>query len=129
MKRRIWLALFVILVLVSAVSTVEAAVAIPASNETSTLAVEISASADGGLRARTDMVLQQGNGNIADRPPLTEGEGVSTIVYQEHTMATSGSVDYEKDVYVDAAGAPPKAFLPAYFTLCGFHETEKLFRR
>lgn len=101
MKRKIWLALFIILVLVSLVSTVEAARAIPASNETSTLAVEISASADGGLRARTDMVLQQGNGNIADRPPLTEGEGVSTIVYQEHTMATSGSVDYEKDVYVD----------------------------
>jgi hypothetical protein len=101
MKRKIWLALFVILVLVSFVSTVEAARAIPASNETSTLGVEISATADGGLRARTDAVLQQGNGNLADNPPLDSGEGASTIVYQEHTMATSGSVDYEKDVYID----------------------------
>jgi hypothetical protein len=101
MKRKIWLALFVILVLVSLVSTVEAARAIPASNESSTLGVEISASADGGLRARTDAVIQQGNGNLADNPPLANGEGQSTIVYQEHTMATSGSVDYNKDVYID----------------------------
>lgn len=102
MKRKIWILLFTALVLVSTFSTAQAARAIPASNETSTLIVEVSASADGGLRARTDMVLQQGNEDLRNNPPLNEsGEGVNTIVYQEHTMATSGSVYYEKDVVVD----------------------------
>ena len=102
MKRNIWLLLIIALVLVSTVSTVNAARAIPASNETSTISVEISASADGGLRARTDMVLQQGNEDLNDNPPLNStGEGVATIVYQERTMASSGSIEYDKDVYVD----------------------------
>ena len=102
MKRKIWLLIFVALVLVSSVSTAQAARAIPASNETSTLIVEVSAYADGGLRARTDMALCQGNEDLRDNPPLnTSGEGVNCIIYQEHTIATSGSVLYEKDVTVD----------------------------
>jgi hypothetical protein len=104
MKRNFWLLVFIGLVLISTISTAEAARTIQASNETATLAVEISASADGGLRARTDMRLQQGNENINDNPPLApNGEGVATIVYQEHTIASSGSIDYNKDVYVSSA--------------------------
>jgi hypothetical protein len=102
MKRKIWLLVFIALILVSIVSTAEAARAIPASNETSTLIVEVSAYADGGLRARTDAVLQQGNEDLNDNPPLNaSGEGVNAIIHQEHTMATSGSVYYEKDVVID----------------------------
>jgi hypothetical protein len=103
MKRNIWLALFIVLVLAASVYTAEAARAIPASNETSTLIVGVSASADGGLRARTDAVFQQGNEDLRDNPPLNAsvGEGVATIVYQERTMATSGSVEYNKDVVLD----------------------------
>lgn len=102
MKRKIWLLIFIALVLVSSVSTAEAARAIPASNETSTMIIEVSAYADGGLRARTNMVLQQGNEDLRDNPPLNmSGEGVNTIVHQEHTMATSGSILYEKDVVID----------------------------
>ncbi len=102
MKRNIWLVLFVALLLIFSVSSAQAARAIPASNETSTLIVEVSAYADGGLRARTDMVLQQGNEDLQGNPPLNEsGEGVNSIIHQEHTIATSGSVYYEKDVVVD----------------------------
>jgi hypothetical protein len=102
MKRNIWLALFIVLVLAASVYTAEAARAIPASNETSTLIVGVSASADGGLRARTDAVFQQGNQDLRDNPPLNaSGEGVASIVYQEHTMATSGSIEYNKDVVLD----------------------------
>jgi len=102
MKRNIWLLVFIALVLVSMTCPAQAARAIPASNETSTLIVEISAYADGGLRARTDMALCQGNEDLRDNPPLNaSGEGVNCIVYQEHTMATSGSIYYEKDVKVD----------------------------
>jgi hypothetical protein len=102
MKRKIWLALFVVIVLVASVSSAEAARTIPASNETSTMIVGVSASADGGLRARTDAVFQQGNQDLRDNPPLnSSGEGVATIVYQEHTMASSGSIEYNKDVILD----------------------------
>jgi hypothetical protein len=62
----------------------------------------VTASADGGLRARTDAAFQQGNQNLNDNPPLNaSGEGVAAIVYQEHTMACSGSVEYNKDVVLD----------------------------
>jgi hypothetical protein len=103
MKSKIWLALFIVVVLAASINTAEAARAIPASNETSTLIVGVSASADGGLRARTNAVFQQGNEDLRDNPPLNAsvGEGVATIVYQEHTMATSGSVEYNKDVVLD----------------------------
>jgi hypothetical protein len=102
MKRKIWLFIFIALVFVSAVGTAQAARTIPASNETATLLVGVSAYADGGLRARTDMALCQGNEDLQDNPPLnSSGEGVNCIIYQEHTMATSGSIYYEKDVMVD----------------------------
>jgi hypothetical protein len=102
MKRKFWLVVGIVLVLAASVCTAEAARTIPASNETSTLIVGVSASADGGLRARTDAVFQQGNQNLNDNPPLnSSGEGAATIVYQEHTMATSGSVEYNKDVVLD----------------------------
>jgi hypothetical protein len=87
MKRKFWLVVGIVLVLAASVCTAEAARTIPASNETSTLIVGVSASADGGLRARTDAVFQQGNQNLNDNPPLnSSGEGAATIVYQEHTM-------------------------------------------
>jgi hypothetical protein len=102
MKSKIWLVLFIIVVLAASVNTAESARTIPASNETSTLIVAVSASADGGLRARTDAAFQQGNQNLRDNPPLNaSGEGVATIVYQEHTMASSGSIEYNKDVVLD----------------------------
>jgi hypothetical protein len=49
------------------------------------------------------MAFQQGNEDLRDNPPLNAsvGEGVAAIVYQEHTMATSGSVEYNKDVILD----------------------------
>ena len=70
MKRKFWLALFIVLVLAAMIGSVEAARTIRASNETSTLIVGVSASADGGLRARTNAVFQQGNQNLNDNPPL-----------------------------------------------------------
>lgn len=100
--RKIGLLVFVTLVLFSSVSIVEAARTIPASNDTSSLSVEISATAIGGLRARTDMTLVQGNEDLADNPPLNPaGEGVAVIGYHEHTLATSGAIQYDKDIYVD----------------------------
>lgn len=103
MKSTFWVAVCVVIVLAASIGSAEAARAIPASNETSTLIVGVSASADGGLRARTNAAFQQGNENLRDNPPLNAsvGEGVATIVYQEHTMATSGSVEYNKDVILD----------------------------
>jgi len=102
MKRKIWLLVFIALVLASSVSTAQAARAIPASDETSTMLIAVSAYADGGLRSRTDMTLCQGNEDLQDNPPLNQsGEGVNCIIYQERTIATSGSISYEKDVEVD----------------------------
>jgi hypothetical protein len=103
MKSTFLIAVCVAIVLAASIGSAEAARAIPASNETSTLIVGVSASADGGLRARTNAAFQQGNEDLRDNPPLnaTVGEGVATIVYQERTMATSGSVDYNKEVVLD----------------------------
>ncbi|NTU99586.1 MAG: hypothetical protein HGA55_00480 [Methanoregulaceae archaeon] len=103
MKSTFLVALCVVIVLAATIGSAEAARAIPASNETSTLIVGVTASADGGLRARTNAAFQQGNEDLRDNPPLnaTSGEGVATIVYQERTMATSGSVTYDKEVILD----------------------------
>ena len=102
MKRTFVLLVFIALVLMLSVGTAQAARAIPASNETSTLIVEVTAYADTSLRARTDMVLCQGHENLQDNPPLnSSGEGVNCIIHQEHTMATSGSTYYTKDIMVD----------------------------
>ncbi|HON81557.1 MAG TPA: hypothetical protein PLR27_04740 [Methanoregulaceae archaeon] len=102
MKRTFMLLVFLSLVLVSFVGTAQAARTIPASNETSTLIVEVTAYADTSLRARTDLVLCQGNEDLRDNPPLnSSGEGVNCIIHQEHTMATSGSTYYAKDIMVD----------------------------
>lgn len=102
MKRKILLAVIIVLVLVALSGAVQAARTIPASNETSTLIVGVSASADGGLRSRTDAVFTQGNDDLRNNPPLnSSGEGQASIVYQEHTMATSGSIEYNKDVVLD----------------------------
>ncbi|MDD1706498.1 MAG: hypothetical protein LUQ12_05600, partial [Methanoregulaceae archaeon] len=75
------------------------------SNETSRLAVEISASAVGSLKSNTDLTFNQGNGNLADNPPLeSNGEGQATIGYFENTIATSGSIEYNKNLYLDTSG-------------------------
>jgi len=102
MKSTFWIVVCVVIVLAASIGSAEAARAIPASNETSTMIVGVSASADGGLRARTNAAFQQGNEDLQNNPPLNaSGEGVAAIVYQEHTMATSGSVEYNKDVILD----------------------------
>ena len=75
---------------------------IPPSNETSTLAVSTRAAAVGSLSAHTDIVYVQGNGNLSDNPPLQpNGEGQSTLSYQEDVMAVSGEVTYAKDSTLD----------------------------
>jgi hypothetical protein len=102
MKSTFLIVVCIAMVLAAFVGSAEAARAIPASNETSTLIVGVSASADGGLRARTNAAFTQGNQDLRDNPPLNaSGEGQASIVYQERTMATSGSVEYDKEVVLD----------------------------
>jgi hypothetical protein len=102
MKSTFLIVVCIAIVLAAFVGSAEAARAIPASNETSTLIVGVSASADGGLRARTNAAFTQGNQDLRDNPPLNaSGEGQASIVYQERTMATSGSVEYDKEVVLD----------------------------
>lgn len=75
------------------------------SNETSSLAVEISAKANGSLKSDTDLTFKQGNGNLANNPPLdSNGEGQATIGYYEKTIATSGTIEYNKNIYLDTSG-------------------------
>jgi hypothetical protein len=76
---------------------------IPPSNETSDLSVEITAHAVGKLTSNTDLEFTQGNGNLIDNPPLDAGEGQSTIGYFEDTVATSGSIYYTKNLYLDTS--------------------------
>jgi len=75
------------------------------SNETSNLYVDISASATGRLVSNTDLTFTQGNGNLNNNPPLdSDGEGQATIGYYENTMATSGSIEYDKTLSLDTSG-------------------------
>ena len=78
--------------------------AILPSNETSNLYVEINATAVGSLSSDTSLTFTQGNGNLIDNPPLEAGEGQATIGYDEKTIATSGSITYAKNLYLDTSG-------------------------
>lgn len=92
----------IVIFMIACIGNVYAARTIPASNETSTLVVEISASAKGDLRSNADVVFQQGNGNLSDNPPLDQtGEGVNTVGYFENTMATDGSIQYDQTIRLD----------------------------
>ena len=84
-------------------SAVSAGRPILPSNETSDLSVEITASAVGKLTSNTDLEFTQGNGNLIDNPPLAAGEAQSTIGYFEDTVATSGSIYYTKNLYLDTS--------------------------
>jgi hypothetical protein len=96
--------LLAVAVIVTAIAGIgSAARPIPPSNETSELYVEISAKAIGNLISSTNLDFAQGNGNLNDNPPLEPGEGVATIVYTEHTMATSGSIEYVHTVSLDTS--------------------------
>jgi hypothetical protein len=92
-----------ILALVVCCSAVSAGRPILPSNETSDLSVEITASAVGKLTSNTDLAFTQGNGNLNDNPPLDQGEGEATIGYFEDTVATSGSIYYTKNLYLDTS--------------------------
>ena len=96
--------LAVTVVVVSMVGAAGAARPIPPSNETSELYVEISATATGTLKSSTDLEFTQGNGNLNDNPPLEAGEGEATIVYTQDTVATSGSIVYDHNIYLDTDG-------------------------
>lgn len=118
MKTKAHVLLVFILVIVMACGFASAARTIPPSNETSSLTVSTSAAAIGDLSAHTDIVYVQGNGNLIDNPPLdANGEGQSTISYQEDTMAVSGAVTYDKYTNLDTG---PKTANGANF------ETDKL---
>ena len=104
MKTKTFTILLAVTVFVIAmVGAGSAARPVPPSNETANLYVEISATAVGSLTSHTDLVFSQGNGNLSDNPPLESGEGVATIGYFEDTYATSGSIEYNKNVYVDTS--------------------------
>jgi len=100
--RSLTILLAVTVMVIAMVGMGSAARPIPPSNETANLYVEISATAIGDLTSHTDVVFTQGNGNLADNPPLdSNGEGQATAGYFEDTYATSGSIEYNKNVYVD----------------------------
>lgn len=102
MKTKTHALLVFILVIVMACGFASAARTLPPSNETSSLTVSTSAAAVGGLSAHTDIVYVQGNGDLTNNPPLDpDGEGQSTISYQEDTMAVSGAVTYDKWTKLD----------------------------
>jgi len=92
----------IVFVMMVCIGPASAARTIPASNETSTLVVQISASSVGDLTSHTDVVFQQGNEDLNNNPPLNPaGEGVSTIGYFEDTMATGGSIEYDQSIRLD----------------------------
>jgi len=105
MTKRTVTILLVVTVLVFALflAPVHAANPIPPSNETSKLSVQISASSVGSLYSNSDLLYTQGNGNLADNPPLAPGEGQSTAGYAEKTVATSGSTEYTKLINLDTS--------------------------
>lgn len=103
-KRSITLLLAVTaMILALAFVPANAANPIPPSNETAKLSVQVSASSVGTLFSNTDVVYTQGNGNLADNPPLSPGEGQSTLGYFEKTVATSGSTEYTKLISLDTS--------------------------
>jgi hypothetical protein len=93
----------IIMALLVCCSAGSAALPMVPSNETSALSVEITASAVGKLISNTDLAFTQGNGNLIDNPPLASGEGQSTLGYVEDTVATSGSIYYTKNLYLDTS--------------------------
>jgi hypothetical protein len=92
-----------VLVFALFLAPVHAANPITPSNETSKLSVQISATSVGTLYSNSDLIYTQGNGNLADNPPLADGEGQSTLGYFEKTVATSGSTEYTKLINLDTS--------------------------
>ncbi|MFA5294105.1 MAG: hypothetical protein WC382_01135 [Methanoregulaceae archaeon] len=104
MNRSITILLAVaVLVIALFLIPVNAANPIPPSNETAKLSVQISATSVGTLYSGSDLTYTQGNGNLADNPPLASGEGQSTAGYVEKTVATSGSTEYTKIINLDTS--------------------------
>ncbi len=62
----------------------------------------------GVFRPGTGLTFTQGNGNLIDNPPLDAGEGQAMLGYDEKTIATSGSITYVKNLYLDTSGPAPK---------------------
>lgn len=93
-----------IMVLMMCCSAGSAGPAILPSKETSNLYVEINATAVGTLNSGTSLTFTQGNGNLIDNPPLDAGEGQAMLGYHEQTIATSGSITYLKNLYLDTSG-------------------------
>jgi len=105
MKIKAFTILLAVTVLVVALcwAPVSAANPILPSNETSKLAVEISAYSSGLVLSKSDLTYTQGNGNLVSIPPCEQGEGISSLAYAEKTVATSGTTGYVKTIYLDTS--------------------------
>jgi len=101
MKTKVSIGVIIIamVILIAASGSAMAARPVPAGNESSVINVQTSAQVIGNFQARTEIVLQQSNGNLT--PPLVNGEQISTIVYTEDTMGINGATDYSKNTNIN----------------------------
>ncbi len=84
--------IIIALVVLSIVSgSVMAARPVWAGSESSVISVQTSSQGDGIFRAPTELVLQQGSGNL--NPPIGSGDQISTVVYTKNTVAVNGITD------------------------------------
>jgi hypothetical protein len=88
----------VILIVISGSSM--AARPVPAGNESSVFTVQTSLHGEGIFRAPSELVLQQGNGDL--NPPIEEtGDQISTIVDTKDTVAINGETDYSMNTNIN----------------------------
>ncbi len=101
MKTKVSIGVIIIamVILIAVSGSAMAARPVPAGNESSVINVQTAAHVDGSFQARTELVLQQSNGDLV--PPLESGDQISTIVYTENTMGINGETEYAKNTNIN----------------------------
>ena len=104
MKTKVSIGVIIIamVVLIAVSGSAMAARPVPPGNETSQIIVRTSATVVGNFQAKTDIVIQQSNGDLV--PPLAAGEQLGMAEYSENTMAVNGVTDYTKNTQIDTGG-------------------------
>lgn len=98
-KLSIGVIIIAMVILIAVSGPAMAARPVPAGNESSVITVQTAAHVDGSFQARTELVLQQSNGDLV--PPLESGDQVSTVVYTENTMGINGETEYAKNTNIN----------------------------
>jgi hypothetical protein len=105
MKFRCIIGVVMVSLMMVCCTTVLAAIALPASNDTSDLTITTIATCNGTFQERAVLASTHSNCNMGTGavPPLMSSQGVNLLGYNEYTQAVRGSTSYNKTFDVNTS--------------------------